>query len=121
MCKFKPFNKHVLVKKTAEQKSPDLSPVLIPEDAKMGNKERYGLVNFVCAATDCEDFLKGLNPEQPTWATQTGTMDDVFTTSAIAKGQPSLVVDQRMVEEVKIADQLFHVIHQNYIVGIIDE
>jgi hypothetical protein len=121
MCKFKPFNKHVLVKKTAEQKSPDLSPVLIPEDAKMENKERYGLVNFVCAANDCEDFLKRLNPETPHWASQTGTMDDVFTTSAKENGQPSLVVEQRMVEEVKIEEQLFHVIHQNYIVGIIDE
>jgi hypothetical protein len=48
-------------------------------------------------------------------------MDDVFTTSAKENGQPSLVVEQRMVEEVKIEEQLFHVIHQNYIVGIIDE
>ena len=121
MCKFKPFNKHVLVKKTADKKSPDLSPVLIPEDAKMESKERYCLVDFICASTDCEDFLKRLNPETPTWATQTGTMDDVFTTSAIAKGRPSLVVDQSMIEAVKISDKLFHVVHQNYIVGIIDE
>ena len=121
MCKFKPFNKHVLVQKTAAKKSPDLSPVLIPEDAKLENKERYGLVEFICAATDCEGFLKGLNPEQPTWATQTGTMDDVFITSAKTNGHTNLVVDQTMVEEIKINDRLFHVVHQNYIVGIIDE
>ena len=89
--------------------------------SKLENKERYGLVEFICAATDCEGFLKGLNPEQPTWATQTGTMDDVFTTSAKAHGHTSLVVDQTMVEEIKINDRLFHVVHQNYIVGIIDE
>tara|TARA_R110002072_G_scaffold26101_2_gene86965 strand:- start:1064 stop:1429 length:366 start_codon:yes stop_codon:yes gene_type:complete len=121
MCKFKPFNKHILVEKTAEQKSPDLSPVLIPEDAKLENKERYGLVRFVCAASDCEDFLQRLNPETPTWATHTGTMDDVFTTSAKDGEQPNLVVEQQMVEEVKIDNHLFHVIHQNYIVGIITE
>ena len=121
MCKFKPFNKHVLVQKTAPKKSPDLSLVLIPEDAKLENKERYGLVEFVCAATDCEDFLIGLNPSQPTWATQTGTMDDAFTTSAKANGHTNLVVDRTMVEEIKINDMSFHVVHQNYIVGIIDE
>ena len=74
MCKFKPFNKHVLVQKTAEKKSPDLSPVLIPDDAKLAKKERYALVRFVCASNDCEDFLKRLNPETPPWATQTGTI-----------------------------------------------
>lgn len=121
MCKFKPFNKHILVEKTAPKKSPDLSPVLIPEDAKLENKERYGLVRFICAATDCEDFLKRLNPETPPWATHTGTMDDVFTTSAKTNGQPSLVVEQTMIEEVKIDNHSFHVVHQNYIVGIIDE
>ena len=110
-----------MVKKFAEQKISDLSPVLIPEDAQMGTPQRYGRVEFVCAASDCERFLKDLNPDQAAWATQTGTMDDVFTTSARNNGQASLVVEQSMVEEVKIEDKKFHIIHQNYIVGVIDE
>ena len=121
MCKFKPFNKHVLVKKFAEVKNADLSPVLIPEDAHVGTQERYGLVDFVCASKDCVLFLRDLNPDQPTWATQRGTMDDVFTTSAKHNGKARLVVDQSMVEEIKIDDLKFHIIHQNHIVGIIDE
>ena len=121
MCKFKPFNKHVLVKKILEAKTPDLSPVLIPEDAQIGEQQRYGMVKFVCAASDCERFLKDLNPDQAAWSTQTGTMDDVFTTSARNNGQASLIVDQSMIEEVKIGDKKFHIVHQNYIVGIIDE
>ena len=121
MCKFKPFNKHVLVKKIAETKIADLSPVLIPEEAKVKNKERYGLVKFVCASSDCERFLKDLNPDQAAWSTQRGTMDDVFTTSARNNGQASLIVDQTMIEEIKIEDYKFHIIHQNFIVGIIDE
>ena len=121
MCKFKPFNKHVLVENFAEKKIADLSPVLIPEDAQVGMHQRYGSVKFICAASDCERFLKDLNPGQAAWATQTGTMDDVFTTSARNNGQASLVVEQSMVEEIKIDDKKFHIVHQNYIVGIIDE
>ena len=121
MCKFKPFNKHVLVEKFAEKKIPDLSPVLIPEDAQVGTPERYGLVRFICAANDCELFLKDLNPGQAAWATSRGTMDDKFTTSSRTNGNASLVVDQSMVEEIKIEDMKFHVVHQNYIIGVIDE
>jgi len=121
MCKFKPFNKHLLVEKFSEEKIADLSPVLIPEDAKASIEERYGIVKFICAASDCELFLRDLNPGTPPWATQRGTMDDVFTTSARTNGQVSLVVDQSMIEEVKIGDTKFHIVHQNYIVGVIDE
>ena len=121
MCKFKPFNKHVLVKNFAEKKSSDLSPVLIPEDAKVGKQQRYGLVKFICAANDCDGFLLNMNRDRELWATQTGTMDDVFTTSARKNGNISLVVDSSMVEEIKIEDKKFHVVHQNYIVGILDE
>ena len=121
MCKFKPFNKHVLVKKISEAKIPDLSPVLIPEDAQVGTTERYGLVEFICAAKDCELFLRDLNPDQPAWAIQRGTMDDVFTTSARNNGNASLVVEQSMIEEVKIEDKKFHIVHQRHIVGVIDE
>ena len=121
MCKFKPFNKHVWVEKIAEKKNADLSPVLIPEDAHVGQQERYGLVRFVAAANDCEQFLLNMNRNRESWATQTGTMDDIFTTSARDNGNVSLVVDNSMVEEIKIQDKKFQIIHQNYIVGIIDE
>ena len=110
-----------MVEKFSEKKIPDLSPVLIPEDAQVGKQERYGRVKFICAASDCERFLKDLNPDRAAWATQTGTMDDVFTTSARNNGQISLIVDQSMVEEMKIENEKFYIIHQNHIVGIIDE
>jgi hypothetical protein len=121
VCKFKPFNKHLLVQKIPQVKKPDLSPVLIPDGASLGEQERYGLVKFVCAAKDCDLFLRDLNPDQPTWATQRGTMDDVFTTSAKNSGNASLVVDRSMIEEIKIEDTTFHIIHQNYVVGVVDE
>jgi len=121
MCKFKPFNKHLLVEKIAAVKNADLSPVLIPEGAQVGEQERYGIVKFICAASDCERFLLNMNKDRESWATQTGTMDDVFTTSARNNGQTSLVVDQSMIEEIRIEDKKIYIIHQNYIVGILDE
>ena len=62
MCKFRPFNRHLLVIKIPQAKIPDLSPVLIPENSQVGNEERYGLVNIICAASDCDRFLLNLNP-----------------------------------------------------------
>ena len=120
MCEFKPFNKHVLVKKIAEAKNADLSPVMIPENAQVGKQQRYRVVKFICAAKDCEQFLINMNKGREAWATQTGTMDDLFTTAA-QSGKASLVVDQSMIENIKIEDKTFHIVHQNYIVGIIDE
>ena len=121
MCRFKPFNKHILVKKIAEKKTLDLSPVLIPEDAQVGEVLRYGLVRFISAARDCEQLLVNMNPDREPWLTQTGTMDDVFTTSARKNRSISLVVDNSMIEEVKVGDTKYHIIHQNYVIGIVDE
>ena len=121
MCKFKPFNKHLLVEKISEAKISDSSSVLIPEDAQVGEQLRYALVKFVCAAADCERFLTDLNPERASWTVQHGTREDVFTTSAKENGNAKLVVDQSMIEEVKILDDVFYIVHQNYIVGIVSE
>ena len=121
MCKFKPFNKHLLVEKIPPKKNRDLSPVLIPENIQVGEQERYGLVKFICAASDCDRLLQDLNPNQQAWTTQHGTMDDVFTTSALNNGQASLVVEKSMVEEIKIDDKKFQIVHQNYVIGVIDE
>lgn len=120
MCKFKPFNKHILVEKI---KIPEkqVSGVLIPEGVKPVEQERYGQVKFICASSDCETFLLNLNRDRETWVTQTGTMDDVFTTSAKNNDHISLVVDKRMIEEVTIQSKQYHIVHQNYVVGVIDE
>ena len=48
-------------------------------------------------------------------------MDDVFTTSARKNGNVSLIVDKRMIEEVTIDESKFEIVHQNYVVGVIDE
>ena len=111
----------MLVQKIAPIKKSDSSVVLIPEDAQVGKQERYGLVKFICAASDCDLILRDLNPDQPTWATQRGTMDDVFTTSAKSNGRASLVVDKSMIEEIRIEDQKYSIVHQNYVVGVVDE
>lgn len=121
MCKFRPFNKHILVEKFAKKSEQTTTGVLIPDGAKIKGDSRYGLVKFVCAATDCERFLLNLNTNQTPWTTQTGTMDDVFVESARSKGGASLVVDKSMVEEVKIDGKGFSIVHQNYVVGVIDE
>ena len=121
MCNFKPFNKHVLVENIAEEKIADSSPVLIPHDAKVGNDERFKLVGFIAAASDCDQFLLNMNRDQPGWATQTGTMDDRFLTSGRQNGHMSLVVDNSMIEEINLSGRTHRIIHQNYIVGIIDE
>ena len=120
MCKFKPFNKHILVKKIQKPEIKN-SGVLIPEDIKTVDKERYGQVKFVRASSDCEIFLLNLNVDRESWLSQTGTMDDVFTTSAKNSGHISLVVDKRMVEEITIHNEQYHIVHQNYVVGVIDE
>ena len=110
----------MLVKKISAEKIPDLSPVLIPDDVQVGEQARYGLVKFVRAAKDCEQFLVNMNKDREAWVTQTGTMDDVFTISA-KRGNVSLVVENSMIEEVKIKNKKFHIVHQNYVVGIVDE
>jgi len=120
VCKFRPFNKHVLIKSKQKEEPKTQSGVLIPEGAKLKDSSRYQTVSFVCAATDCERFLQNLNSGN-TWATATGTRDDVFVSSAKNNGSCSLVVDKSMIEEVVIDGKKFEIVHQNYVVGVIDE
>ena len=99
------------------------SGVLIPQGTRLSDEEKYKIVKFISAANDCEQFLKNFNKSQPMWATQTGsdTGDDEFTLAAKNGKQVSLVVDSSMVEEVKIENQKYNIIHQNYVIGIIGE
>ena len=119
MCKFKPFNKYLLVEKIETPKKESQSSVLIPEEAIQ--EERYCLVKFVCAAKDCDKSLINLNPDTPWWATQTGTTEDEFTSSARKNENISLVVDNSMIENINFNKKEFYIIHQNYVVGILDD
>lgn len=119
MCRFKPFNKHLLVQKIQLPKKQSNSSVLIPEDAIQ--EERYGLVKFICAAKDCDRSLTNLNPDVPWWASQTGTSEDQFTSSARENRNISLIVENSMVENVKFNGEEVHVVHQNYVIGILDD
>ena len=118
MCKFKPFNKHLLVEKVQPTKKQSNSSVLIPEEAIQ--EDRYGLVRFVCAAKDCDKSLINLNSDTPWWASQTGTSDDQFTSSARENKNISLIVENTMIENIKFNDEEVHIVHQNYVVGILD-
>ena len=119
MCKFKPFNKHLLVEKVEVSKKQSNSPVLIPEEAIQ--EDRYVLVKFICAAKDCDKSLVNLNPDTPWWASQTGTVDDQFTSSARENKNISLIVDNTMIENIKFNGEEVYIVHQNYVVGILDD
>ena len=75
----------------------------------------------MCAASDCEQSLRNLNKDTPTWATQNGTNDDKFFTSAREAATVSLIVDNSMIEEINFSNKIINVIHQNYVVGIVGE
>lgn len=121
MCSFKPFNKYILVEKEVEPPKETNSGVLLPDNVQAAQKDRYGLVRFVCAASDCEQSLRNLNKDTPTWATQNGTNDDKFFTSARESAAVSLIVDSSMIEEINFSNKKINVVHQNYVVGIVGE
>lgn len=121
MCKFKPFNKHLLVEKLRKPDLESQSGVLIPEGTKRNTDARYGIVKFVTAAEDCDQVLQNFNKDKPHWATLTGTGEDQFTSSARSGKHISLVVDNSMVEEIKVQGEEYSIIHQNYVVGIVGE
>jgi len=120
LCNFRPFNKHILIKHPEVNDEIDTSPVLLPPGAKTTDNERYGVVEFICAAPDCDRFLRKLNPDEPSWATHDGLSDDAFIESTRGKSV-GLVVDKSMIEDVTIDNKEFHVVHQNYVVGVVKE
>jgi hypothetical protein len=48
-------------------------------------------------------------------------VNDVFIDSSRNNGNASLIVDKSMIEDVIIQDKTFTIVHQNYVVGVIDE
>ncbi len=96
---FVPVNKHLLVEEIdlSEQKQ---SLVALPEDYVKKSGDRYCTVRFMCHADDC-------------WS----MYDDLFDSDK----DVILVVEKSMIEEVFIKDDKYSIIHQNYVVGVMEE
>jgi hypothetical protein len=96
---FVPVNKHLLVEEInlSEQKE---TLVALPEDYVKKSGDRYGTVRFMCHADDC-------------WS----MYDDLFDSDK----DVILVVEKSMIEEVFIKDNKYSIIHQNYVVGVMEE
>ena len=92
MNNFKPVNRYIQIDLTAKNEKEE-SIVLLPENFKKP-EEKY--VQCVClsSADDVRFFLK---PED------------------------ELIIDRKMVEEITVNDKVFHVILDNYVLGVVQK
>ena len=98
---FNPRNRHLSIEiiDQAEEELPFFSPgdykpkILLPDDYKP-IKEEYALVRLIDWAPDC---------------------------SGIYLDNDVLVVKQNMIEEIKAGGETFHLVLENYVMGILDE
>jgi co-chaperonin GroES (HSP10) len=95
---FIPLNKHFLVEPV------DLSPkkeslVAVPDDYKASTEGRYQTVKFLSMSDDCD------------------TIFDILFDSV---GDVILIVDKTTMEEVFIKDVKYTIVHQNGIVGVME-
>ena len=96
-----PRNRHLNVEiiDQGEEESPFFSPddckpkILLPDDY-MPIKEEYALVRLIDWAPDCNGIY----------------LDDDI-----------LVVKQNMIEEIKAGGEIFYLVLENYVMGILDE
>jgi len=96
---FVPVNKHLLVEEINLSKQEE-TLIALPEDYVKKSGDRYCTVRFICHSDDC-------------WS----MYDDLFD----SEGDVILAVERSMIEEVFIRDKKYSVIHQNYVVGIVEE
>ena len=96
---FVPLNKHLLVEEI-DLSEKEESLIALPEDYVKKSGDRYCTVRFVCNAEDCISIY-----------------EDLFDSN----GDVILVVEKSMIEEVFIKDNKYSIIHQNYVVGVMEE
>ena len=90
---FEPLNRHIYIK-IPDVKAPTTdSGILLPSDYKP-DEEEYGMVQTLA------------------WA------EDVRFADRLQKFS-NLLVHKKMIEEIKVADLTFHIIQDNYVVGIV--
>tara|TARA_Y100000310_G_scaffold100094_1_gene97954 strand:- start:3966 stop:4247 length:282 start_codon:yes stop_codon:yes gene_type:complete len=89
-----PVNRHILIEpnKVEEEEQPT---VLLPEGYKMAATEPYTLAKIVKVAEDCQPRFRAL------------------------RGL-SVVVDSSMVQEITFNNSTFHLVLENYVLGVFE-
>tara|TARA_Y100000310_G_C20683691_1_gene817633 strand:+ start:3252 stop:3569 length:318 start_codon:yes stop_codon:yes gene_type:complete len=89
---FSPRNRHLYIE-IVDQKKEEEPQILLPEDYKP-IKEEYILARLIDWAPDCNgNYLD----------------DDI------------VVVKQNMIEEIKTGKEIFHLVLENYVMGVLEE
>jgi len=88
---FEPHNRHLWIEIMEEEKEEKKSTVLMPESYKQ-QKSEFSVVKLKDCAPDCARR----------WV----------------RGQ-KMVVEQRMIREIKLGDKSFHTILENYVLGVV--
>jgi hypothetical protein len=96
---FVPLNKHLLIEEIDLSDKKE-SLVSLPEDYVKKSGDRYCTARFICHAEDCISLYEELFDSN----------SDVI-----------LVVEKSMIEEVIIGDNKYSIVHQNYVVGVMEE
>jgi co-chaperonin GroES (HSP10) len=96
---FVPLNKHLLIEEIDLSEKQD-SLVSLPEDYIKKSGDRYCTARFICHAEDCISLY-----------------EELFDSN----GDVILVVEKSMIEEVIIKDNKYSIVHQNYVVGVMEE
>lgn len=95
----KPVNRHIVIVPHRKQNETE-SGVLLPEDfVRDENEDRYITATAVSIAGDCSTAFHRLN-------TRVGE-------------ERLIVVDEKMIEDVVLGDKTYHIILENYVIGIL--
>jgi hypothetical protein len=89
---FEPYNRHLLLAAVQEEKEEEESTILVPDDYVI-KKSPHGLYKIKKVAEDCERFDE----------------DDV---------NKFAVVNDGMVEEIKVRDRTYYLLLENYVYGL---
>jgi hypothetical protein len=88
---FEPYNRYLWIEILEEQKEEKETSVLLPENYKPQESE-FAVVKLKDGSPDCKRR----------WA----------------RGE-NLIVERRMIREIKLGDKSFHTILENYVLGVI--
>ena len=95
----KPVNRHIVVVPHIK-KNETQSGVLLPENfVRDDDEDRYITATVVSVAKDCAPAFQNLNSR---------TVEDKL-----------IVVDKSMIEDIALNDKTYHVILENYVIGIL--